>query len=304
VALVTSDFLAALFTNYQVIFKQALGDLALTIDDYKKISTMFTSTSDKETYNWLGDVPSMEEWKDQRQLRGLRPFNYTLTNKHYESTVEIDRNTIEDDKYNLITPRIRGLARSALKHFNEILFSLLDDGESTACYDGGYFFADTRVIGASANIDNIIDGNYSDSATEIRAGIKAAVERMRRFQNDWGKVMNLTPDTIVCAPEMEVAIKDALLPGVAGTRRPEQDYVKSFIVQPWIDADTDDWFALCTTEEVKPMIFQLRKSPEFIAMDDPKSSHVFKNKTFLYGVDDRFEVGYGDPRTAILMHNT
>jgi len=301
---VTSDLLAALTTNYRVIFKKTLAESAVSLEDYKALATIFTSGTDKETYNWLGEHPSMEEWKDNRQLRGLRDWDYTLTNKSYEATIQVDRETLEDDKYNMYMPRIQGLARASLRSFNEKVFTQLDDGESLACFDSGYFFADTRTIGASANIDNILAGNYSDSAAEIRAGIKAAVKQMRAFQDDWGKPMNLMPDTVVCSPEMEIPLKDALLPGVAGTKRPELEYVKKIIVSPWIDADTDDWFLLCTTGEVKPVIFQLRKAPEFNSLDDPKSSYVFLKKKFLFGVDARFEVGFGDPRTAILMHNT
>lgn len=303
-SVVTADLLASLTTNFRVIFKKSLGEYGEALGDYKKIATIFNSITDKESYNWLGDYPSMEEWKDKRQLRGLRDWDYTLTNKHYEVSIEVDRDTIRDDKYGLITPRINSLARSTLRYFNEKVFSQLDDGETLLAYDGTAMFADTRTIGGSDNIDNILSGNYSDSAAEIRAGIKAAVQQMRLFQDDWGKPMNLVPDCVVCAPAMEIAMKDALLPGVAGTTRPETAYVKSIIVSPFIDADTDDWFVLCTTAEVKPIIFQIRQNPTFESLDDPKSSWVFMNKTFVYGVDARFEVGFGDPRTAVLIHNT
>ena len=32
---------------------------------------------------------------------------------------------------------------------------------------------------------------------------------------------------------------------------------------------------------------------------EPDDENVFHRNTFYYGVDDRFAVGYGDPRTAI-----
>lgn len=303
-AVVTSDFLAGLLTNFRAIFNVELS-AADALGLYSKIATVFPSTGDKETYAWMGATPSMSEWKDQRILRALAAHDYTLTNKHYEATLEVDRDTLEDDKYGLITPRIQGLARAAIRYFDEKVFTLLDDGESEKGYDTDYyFFANTRVIGSSANIDNIIDGNYSDSADEIRAGIAAVLVRMRAFQDERGKPLNLVPDTIVCSGLMEMPIKAALQPAVAGTARPENEVVKNIVVSPWIDADTDDWFFLCTTGEVKPIILQLRKKPEMASLDDPKSEYVFLNNKFLYGVDSRFEVGFGDPRTAVLVHNT
>lgn len=298
-ALVTSDFLAGVMTNFRAIFTQGLADGAISLSDYLKLATVFNSTSDKESYAWLGATPSMQEWTDKRRLNGLRGFDYTLTNLHYEATVEVDRNTFEDDKYGLIKPRVQALAKAALKYYNERVFSQLDDGATLLAYDGAAMFADTRVIGESANIDNLLAGSYSASATEILAGIAAGVVAMANFQDDWGKPMNLLPDTIVCSPYMYLPIKNALLPGVAGVIRQENEFIKNIIASPWIDLNKYDWYLLCTTEEVKPIVFQLRKAPEFVSLDDPKTEHVFKNRTFLYGVDTRFQVGYGDPRTAI-----
>lgn len=296
---VTSDLLSALTTNYRIIFKKSLAEFAPNLEQYKKIATIFTSTTDKETYNWLGEHPSLTEWKDQREVKALRNWDYTLTNRHYESTIEVDRNTIEDDKYNMYMPRIQGLARGALRSFNKRVFSWLDDNGNA--YDGTAMFADTRVIGESANIDNLLSGAYSGSATEIRAGLQAGIVAMAEFQDDYGMPMNLEPDTIVCSPTMYIPLRDALLPGVAGTVRPESDFVKNIIKSPFIDADSLDWYILCTTAEVKPVIFQLRKAPTFDSITDPKDSYVFFNKKFPFGTDCRFEVGYGDPRTAVKM---
>ncbi len=301
--LVTSDFLAGLLTNFRAIFNQELGELDRTLADYKKIATIIPSTSDKESYGWLGAPPAMSEWKDKKVLHGMNANDYTLTNKDYEATMEIDRNTIEDDKYSLIKPRIRGLAMRAIKFFNEKVFSALDDGGAAYGYDSSYyFFANTRVIGGSGNIDNILDGSYSASTTEVLAGIDAAVTAMRNFKDDRGVPMNLTPDTIVCSPAMEMLIRRALQPSVAGVALPESGYFADRIIpSPWIDGTSTTWYVLCTTAEIKPLILQMRKEPMLITLDDPKSSHVFFNKTFLYSVETRFVVGYGDPRTAIQL---
>jgi phage major head subunit gpT-like protein len=298
-AVVTADLLAALTTNYRVIYKKALSEQAAAMSDYKTVSTIFNSTTDKESYNWLGDYPQLSEWKDKRSLRGLRDFDYTLTNKHYEVTIEVDRDTVRDDKYSLITPRVRGLAGSTLRYFNNKVFSQLDDGATLLAYDGTAMFADTRVIGSSGNIDNLVSGAYSGSAAEIRTALGVAIALMRNYQDDWGEPLNIVPDTVVCPPGMEILMKEALIPGVAGTVRPEMEYVKRIIVSPYCNLNAVDWYLLCTTMEVKPIIFQLRQGPTFESLDDPKSSWVFMNKTFVYGVDARFEVGYGDPRTAI-----
>ena len=47
-ALVTSDFLAGLMTNFRAIFKQSLDEAVAEVQLYKEIATLFQSTSDKE----------------------------------------------------------------------------------------------------------------------------------------------------------------------------------------------------------------------------------------------------------------
>jgi len=297
---VTSDMTTAMRTNVLAIFLKSLGELATEFEAWKKIATIIPSDKDKEEYDWLGASPPMNEWTDGRQLHGLNPYSLTLTNQDWEATFGINRNAFKDNKLGHIPMRVRGLARSYLKRVLEEVFSKLDDGATDTAYDGTAFFADTRTIGASGNIDNLLSGAYSDSATEIRAGLAAAYDKMATFQDDWGKPLGLIPDTIVCAPKMAIAIKDALwVPGVAGTKRPEADFVKEIVVSPWIDSDTADWFVLCTTEEIKPIIFQERQKPEATSLDKPDDQDNFMKKTMYYGIDARFTVGYADPRTAV-----
>jgi len=301
---VSSDLLAGLRTNFQAILTQALGDKKNSTDDALKISTKIPSNTETESLNWFGITPPMGEWKDKRKLRGLNPYTYSLKNKDWESTLEVARNAILDDKMGMIPPRIRGLANAYYRAINREVFSQLDDGITLLAYDGAAMFADTRVIGASANIDNLLAGSYSASEAEIRTGVAAAAEAMAGFQDDWGEPLNLIPDTIVCSPYMYMPIKQALwVPGVAGTVRPEMDLIKNIISSPWINASKYDWYVLCTTEELKPIILQDRQAPQFASLDLPTNQDAFMAKTFYYGVDARFVVGYGDPRTAIMMND-
>ncbi len=300
---VTSDVLAGLTTGVRVIFLEGLGAAGLKFNIINEIATRFNSDTDQESYGWLGANPTMNEWKDQRQYAAIKAYSQTLKNVSYEGTLEVDREAIEDDKFSLYPPRIRTLANEAMRHINETVVSKLDAGATDLAYDAVAFFADTRTIGDSANIDNLLSGSYSNSGDEIRAAVRLADSTMMLYQNDKGKPMGLQIDTIVCPAAMYIPIIDALFtPGIAGSPRPEAGLVSRDRVfkSPWIDDDVENWYILTTqTVEVKPLILQMRKDPEFVAMDDPKSSHVFKNRSFLYGVDDRFVVGYGDPRTAI-----
>ncbi|MDE4175796.1 Mu-like prophage major head subunit gpT family protein [Phaeobacter sp. PT47_59] len=53
------------------------------------------------------------------------------------------------------------------------------------------------------------------------------------------------------------------------------------------------WFLLDTSRALKPILFQEREKPNFVALDNPQDPNVFNNKKFIYGVDGRSNVGFG-----------
>lgn len=53
------------------------------------------------------------------------------------------------------------------------------------------------------------------------------------------------------------------------------------------------WFLLDLSRPIKPVILQRRKQPEFVAMDRADSPEAFMRRQYMYGVDDRKNVGFG-----------
>ncbi len=53
------------------------------------------------------------------------------------------------------------------------------------------------------------------------------------------------------------------------------------------------WYLMDLSRPIKPIILQMRKAPEFVAMDKPDDENAFMRKKYRYGVDDRKNVGYG-----------
>lgn len=70
---------------------------------------------------------------------------------------------------------------------------------------------------------------------------------------------------------------------------------------PWGDTTVSNsgggsgepWFLLDLRRPIKPIILQIRKVPEFVALDKPTDEENFMRKKFIYGVDDRKNVGFG-----------
>src|SRR5262247_2042714 len=108
---------------------------------YQDLATRIPSTSDSETYKWLGTVPRMREWGTGRMATGLRTESYSVDNLKYEATLEVDRDEIADDQTGQIRLRIGELAQRAATHKDYLLSQLLLAGESTGlAYDGAAFF--------------------------------------------------------------------------------------------------------------------------------------------------------------------
>lgn len=53
------------------------------------------------------------------------------------------------------------------------------------------------------------------------------------------------------------------------------------------------WFLLDTRRPLKPLIYQERKKPKFVAMDKETDQNVFMKNEYLYGVDSRGNAGFG-----------
>jgi phage major head subunit gpT-like protein len=300
-ALVSSDFLSALLIGYQSIFLNAFTE-ADKKAAWKSLCMEVNSTGDKEGYNWLESVPSIQEWKDVRQVAGLSAQAYEVVNKNYEGTIAVDRNTLEDDKYGMIGPRVRQLAIRMANHPAKLIYQLLNLGVSTKTYDGVNFFNTTRTFADSGTINNIVAGAYAADADKIRAGIALAVVAMRGFCDNRGEYLDLVPDTLICSPVKELAIRNALLPSVSGVVRAEAEIIKNIIVSPWLTGGATaghDYYVVCTTNELKAMLFQTRKRIEFVAMDRPDSQKVFMERLIHYGVDGRYACALLEPRCAV-----
>ena len=55
----------------------------------------------------------------------------------------------------------------------------------------------------------------------------------------------------------------------------------------------EPWYLLDTTQVIKPLIYQLRKEPEFVSMTKTDDESVFMRGEYRYGVDMRCNAGFG-----------
>ena len=209
--IINQSALQALYKGFRTIFNESFDAVKPA---YDRVAMVVPSTVREETYAWLGAFPSMREWIGERQVKNLDTQSYSLRNKDWESTIEVDRNDVEDDSVGIYRPIIAELGRTAAMHPDQLVFGLMGTGFSTSCYDGQYFFDTDHPVGT---------GTVSNSG----GGSGAA------------------------------------------------------------------WYLLDTTRAIKPLIFQSRRSVEFVSKDRPDDEQVFMRKKYIYGVDRRDNAGFG-----------
>ena len=305
-AVVTSDLLAAVLTNFQTLFGNSF-DAATSLQQWSRFTMVVPSSSKTESYEWLGTVPIMEDVTHQDlKLEGLLEFNQEISNLTFKAGIEVERNVLEDDRLGLVLPRVNQLGMEAARHPGQLIFNLFESNGNA--YDGTSFFANTRTVGDSANIDNLGTATGTTVAA-IQTDINTARLTMRQFQDDHGRVMNLLPDTIVIPPDLEQIMYQALNVNQAGNLDRQvipnsadgiggQGY--TVIVNPFLTSATA-WYMLHTQSGVGPFIFQDRTKPALEGVTDVNSESGVIRDRFFYSVRARYNVGYAEPRHAFKL---
>ncbi|HIA7419193.1 TPA: Mu-like prophage major head subunit gpT family protein, partial [Escherichia coli] len=86
------------------------------------------SNGKENDYSWLSRFPKMREWIGDKVVKSLAAFNYTIRNKDWEATVEVDRNDIEDDQIMGYALQAKGAGQSAAELPADIVASLISNG--------------------------------------------------------------------------------------------------------------------------------------------------------------------------------
>ena len=266
---------------------------------YQDLSTRIPSTSDHETYRWLGTVPQMREWGTGRIAKGLRTESYSVENLKYEATLEVDRDEIADDQTGQIRIRVAELAERAATHKDYLIGRLLVVGTAAeaAGYDGAPFFSAGHVSGQSGAQDNDLAAEASDATSptseEFKAALKQAIAQMLTFKDDQGQPMPLTAGGLVCVvpPMLYFTALEAVQASMLNSTSNVLQGIARVVAFPWL-ADASTWYLLKTDGVIRPFIFQDREPVEFNALTED-SEEGFKREKFLYGVRARYRMAYG-----------
>ncbi|ASJ24151.1 Mu-like prophage major head subunit gpT family protein [Laribacter hongkongensis] len=288
--LINAGSLKAIFVSLKTIFNNAF-DAAPS--QWQQVAMLVQSTGKSNDYAWLSSFPRMRKWIGEKAVKALAASQYTIVNDDWEATVEVDRNDIKDDQLGIYRPQAEMAGFSAKQLPDEIIFDLVSQGFTRPCYDGQYFFdTDHPVNGQSVSNKGTKKLSIATLAA-ARASYGAARTAMKKFRDDEGRPLNITPSVLLVPSALE---DDAnLLMTVErledGKPNPYRN-TATVVVAPWLTSDTA-WFLLDTSKPVKPFIYQEREKPVFVQQTDPQADDVFNRKKFKFGAEARAAGGYG-----------
>lgn len=288
--------------NKAAILAAATGFRAVFLEGWNQATPLHTdfvlevqSTGDSEVYNWSDSFGAMREWIGERVVENIKAWDYTLRNRNWERTLGVDRNLFEDDKLGLIKPKFMSLGVAARQHPDKLFSELVTNGFSATCYDGKAFFATNHPLKTGTN-SNLQTGALD--STNFNAAI-AKLRGMKSYDGEPIDVLNIGGELVLMVgPSLESTARALLLAqqGASGATNTDFNRAK-LVVNPRIT--TGAWFLFVAKAPVRPFILQMRRKPELVARDQPTDDTVWAKREVQYGVDGRWEAGYGLYQLAV-----
>jgi len=293
--LVDKETLNNLFISLKTTFNNAFGAAPKVWD---KIAMKVVSTTGQNDYAWLSKFPKMRKWIGEKHVKALEGFKYTIVNDDFEATVEVDRNDIEDDNLGIYGPQAQMAGESAAQLPDEIVMDVVNGAMATKCYDGQNFIdTDHPVRQADGTIGSVSNkGTKKLSIATLaaaQASYGAARTAMRKFKDDEGRPLNITPNVLLVPPSLGDIARALMTNDRLEDGKPNPYKNTAEVVEDARLTSDTAWYLLDTTKAVKPFIYQERKAPVFVQQIDPQANDVFNRKKFKFGAEARAAGGYG-----------
>lgn len=292
-SVITKELLSALNTNINVTWQNRYKE-ASNGDLWKKIAMPVNSKSTSEKYAWLGNVPGLREFKSERVPGTLSTFEYEITNKKFESTLDVDRDAIEDDQTGQIMMAVNSLATKAGKHYTQLTTAAFDQAFSTTIFDGQNFF----------DADHEGGSNYLGTGQDLTgANLDAAEDLLAGMTDDRGEVLGYTGTHLIVGPALrskaERLMNSSLIEenGVAVDNPYKGRY--EVIVLPHLGKTNKKWAVADLNEGLLPFIMQIRVAITLVAKTDLNSDRAFDKDIFTWGTRARHAAGYGNHQLIV-----
>lgn len=290
----------AKIANAQIGFSTVFNNrLNKVIDDpILGIAMRVPSSNRQEDFKFLGDIPMLREWVDDRHMGQLRTEAISVVAKDFSAGIRVDRNDILDDRLNVVMPRIQMLADRARQHVSKTIVELLLNGFNGTNfprvgdglgYDGVLLFSAAHQDGQGPIQSNVITTALSAISYE------AARVAMMSLQDEEGEPIEVSPDLLVVGPTLEKTALEIVQSSFSEQSGAAVDNVfkgtaRVAVSKRLVGSFANFWFLADSGQPVAPLIWTDREAPRFDALMDMKSEAAFRRKEFEFGTS--YRAGY------------
>lgn len=266
------------------------------------------SDADQETYPWLAYAPGVQEMQGGRTKRTVPALDWTIKNKKWENTVALDYEIRRFNKINSVNAMVGNLGAKARAYPNELVATLMNTGDATACYDTQFFYdtdhsdpgADYTTSQSNDLTTSIVDKD-APTDLEFAAAVRAMIDAFYGFKDGDGDpvVPGNSPRFICTVPPgmrsvaMRVQLADSLTGPVANDLKGQFETR----VNVWSDA-TDEFQLHLANGARKPFIYQV--ADDITIEDDAGGDSDFNTKEISFGSFGYYNLNYGDWRYSVL----
>lgn len=135
--LLTQAQLQALHTTLVTRFN---AGLAAAPNHWAQVARLIPSDGRSNTYAWLSQFPAFREWVGARLHKLFAENAYSVVNRKFENTVDVQRTDIEDDSFGHYGTIAESYGQAVIDLQNDLVFQALSAGFTSTCYDGQFFF--------------------------------------------------------------------------------------------------------------------------------------------------------------------
>lgn len=279
----------------------------------RRIATIIEDPNIIHTELWATATPLLREWYGPKLLNKLRAESLSIKTSPKEASIEIPKNDLLNDRFNLWTPKIEGLADAFEWGLSDLVIAMYVAGiQGTALgttYDGQNLFDTdhTALSIGGTNQSNIVTGPLTQLVYDT-AWIKylSILNENGMPVNDpaskplfvYGPANRQIAKTILMqqrqangADNLDVGTAEAVETGYITAGR------KITVGNVTITLTGLEW--LLVRPNSAAVIVQIKRDVELLNVDDPNSAYMFLNAKALYGIETEFGAGYGPWQDAV-----
>jgi phage major head subunit gpT-like protein len=283
---------STVFANRLSVAPEAIAQLAMRVP----------SSNAQEEMPFLGDIPMLEEWLDDRKFSKLRAEKITIRNRDYAAGIRVHRNDVMDDRLGLVMPKVMMLADRARQHVSKSLVELLLNGfdgndfptiSDGLAYDGDFFFSTSHQDGQGPS--------QSNTQTEAldAAAYNGARTAMQSLQDEEGQPLEISGNTLIVGPSNERTALEIVQAGLidqggaSGIENVFRGTANVVVSQRLVGTYAAYWFLADLAQPVRPLVWLDREAPQFVAQNRLDSESVFMQNLLRFGAQYRAGYGYG-----------